>query len=355
MQFNPTAIELSLTMASPSTVDWINHFRSILTVRHGSADPEVLAVAPDVSSALTEIWSIFEVVRHSWHPIWAWTSLSWHEGPQFTALLQTLQALSIANDANSTAKLLRLPYVQRYLRLISEGDIQWIHPLWTLATRIWLQMHLFVVPELTSTDSLSSAMGWVMNKLSAVPDEILISEIETKLHLQHIYRVLCPDASSPPTQQDYIKAYFKTIEYRSFTYTISMAVNGSDVAEASSYCRLSMYNLCTALIICSNDNMDISKSTWPEETSVLGCTLSRFYSTAAEAAFCAACLEGFIAAYVKGCGGLATPKASGFAVFFISNAVTSVPRSYVPAIKNRGKELATCTVAMVEASEAPKQ
>ena len=328
MQFNPTAIELCLTMASPSTVDWGNHFRNILTGRHGSADPEVFAVAPDVSSALIEIWSMFEAVRRPWHHIWAWTSLFWHEGPQFTALLQTLQTLSIANDAISVARVLKVSYDQGYLRLTTAGDIQWIHPLWTLATRIWLQRQLLMVTESTSTDSLSSAMGWVMKKLSAVRDELLGSEIETNVHLQHIYRFLCPDTNSPPSQQEYIKLYLETIECRGFTYTMSMAVNGSEVAEASSYYRLSMYNLCSALIICSNDNMDISKSTWPEETFTTGCALSRVYSTAAEAAFCAACLEGFIAAYVKGYGALAIPKkASQFAVFFISNTVTAMHRS----------------------------
>lgn len=352
MQFNPTALELCLTMVSPSIVDWSNHFRNILTGRHRSENPEGLAVDSVLSSSLTEIWSMLQAVRRPWYPIWAWISLFWHEGPQFTALLRTLQALSIANDANSIARVLKLPYDQGYLRLTSEGDVQWIHPLWTLAIRIWLQRQLCMVSKSTSINSLSSALGWGMKKLSAARDQLLGSEIETDVHLQHIYKVLCPDATSSPTQQEYIDLYLSTIESRGFAYTISMAINGSEVTEAGSYYRLSMYNLCAALIFCSNDNMDISKSTWPEETFTTGCSLSRVYSTPAEAANYAACFEEFIAAYVDRNGGLAIPEASRFAVFFISNNVTAMHRSEVPAIKKRGKELATYTVAMVEASEA---
>ena len=296
MQFNPTALELCLTMASPSTIDWGNHFRNTLAGRNRFVDPEMLVVSPAVSSALSEIWSMFEAVRHTWHPIWAWTSLFWHEGPQFIALLQTLQKLSIANDANSIARVLKLPYDQGYLRLNSEGDVQWIHCLWTLAVRIWLQRQLRMVPETTPINSLSSARGWGIKRLSAMRDQLLGSEVETNGHLQHVYKVLCPDNTFSPSQQEYIELYLGTIESRGFAYTMSMAINGSEVAEAGSYYRLSMYNLCSAFIICSSENMDISKLTWPKETFTSGCSLSRLYSTAAEAAFCAACFEEFIAA-----------------------------------------------------------
>lgn len=355
MQFNPTALELCLIMASPSTVNWGNHFRNILTGRHKFVDPEVSVVSPAVTSALTEIWSMIEAVPHSWHPIWAWVSLFWHEGPQFTALLQTLQKLSIANDVNGIARVLKLPYDQGYLRLNSEGDVQWLHPLWTLAVRIWLQKQLHALPESTSINTLSSALGWGIKRLSGMRDRLLGAGVETDTHLEHIYKVFCPDITSSPTQQEYLglylELYLDTIEARGFAYAISMAVKGSEVAEAGSYYRLSMYNLCSALILCSRDNMNISKLRWPEETFMTGCSLSRVYSTAAEAAFCAACFEDFIAAYVDQNGGLAIPEESRFTVFFISNIVTALHRSEVPATRKRGKDLAAYTIAMVEASE----
>ena len=261
MQFHPVALELSLTMKPPSTIDWDNHFQNVLTGQLVTVNTPVSMNGPDLPSALREIWSMYEAIRLPWQPwdVKKLTNLRYHD----------------------------------------HGKVK-----------------------------------------------------ESIMHLQYIYNVLCPGATCSPRQQQYIELFFDTLESQGFSRGMSMAIQGVEVDEAGFSYRSSMYNLFNALSICSNENVDISRFRWPEEAFLTGCSLCRIYSTAAEATYCAACFEKFVVNYIQYNGGLALPEDRRHAIFFISNQVTAMHRSEVPTMKNRGKELASYTVAMVEATEA---